>query len=66
PCPPPKGHEEVGVVSLKHLYEVALVKLGDPGVEARGTPLPKLVGSLVGSARSLGLRVVPRWVTPPD
>ncbi|KAF1592287.1 UNVERIFIED_CONTAM: 39S ribosomal protein L11, mitochondrial, partial [Eudyptes pachyrhynchus] len=60
--PPPPGHEEVGVVSLKHLYEVALVKQRDPAVAARGTPLPALVGSLVGSARSLGLRVVPRWV----
>ncbi|GAB0201990.1 39S ribosomal protein L11, mitochondrial [Grus americana] len=54
------GHEEVGVVSLKHLYEVALAKQRDPALAARGTPLPALVGALVGSARSLGLRVVPR------
>ncbi|XP_072737143.1 large ribosomal subunit protein uL11m isoform X1 [Ciconia boyciana] len=54
------GHEEVGVVSLKHLYEVAVAKQRDPAVAARGTPLPTLVGALVGSARSLGLRVVPR------
>ncbi|KAM9598440.1 LOW QUALITY PROTEIN: large ribosomal subunit protein uL11m [Morphnus guianensis] len=54
------GHEEVGVVSLKHLYEVALAKRRDPALATRGTPLPALVGSLLGSARSLGLRVVPR------
>ncbi|KAM4643623.1 LOW QUALITY PROTEIN: large ribosomal subunit protein uL11m [Amazona ochrocephala] len=54
------GHEEVGVVSLKHLYEVALVKQQDPAVALRGTSLPQLVTALVGSARSLGLRVVPR------
>uniref|UniRef100_A0A8V5GP06 Large ribosomal subunit protein uL11m n=1 Tax=Melopsittacus undulatus TaxID=13146 RepID=A0A8V5GP06_MELUD len=54
------GHEEVGVVSLKHLYEVALVKQQDPAVALRGMSLPQLVTALVGSARSLGLRVVPR------
>ncbi|XP_074991230.1 large ribosomal subunit protein uL11m, partial [Calonectris borealis] len=54
------GHEEVGVLSLKHLYEVALAKQRDPALAARGVPLPALVGALVGSARSLGLRVVPR------
>ncbi|NWH69051.1 RM11 protein, partial [Geococcyx californianus] len=59
-CRPPPGHEEVGVVSLKHLYEVALAKARDPAVVARGTPLPTLLGALVGTARSLGLRVVPR------
>ncbi|NXV98522.1 RM11 protein, partial [Calonectris borealis] len=58
----PPGHEEVGVLSLKHLYEVALAKQRDPALAARGVPLPALVGALVGSARSLGLRVVPRWV----
>ncbi|NXF75148.1 RM11 protein, partial [Sclerurus mexicanus] len=57
---PPQGHEAVGVVSLKHLYEVAVAKQKDPSVALRGTPLPALVGSLVGSARSLGLQVVPR------
>ncbi|NXS06529.1 RM11 protein, partial [Neodrepanis coruscans] len=58
------GHDPVGVVSLAQLYEVAVAKQRDPWVGVRGTPLPALVGSLVGSARSLGLAVVPRWVTP--
>lgn len=60
----PPGHDPVGVVSLAQLFEVAVAKQKDPGVAARGTPLPALVGSLVGSARSLGLHVVPRWETP--
>uniref|UniRef100_A0A672V6S4 Large ribosomal subunit protein uL11m n=1 Tax=Strigops habroptila TaxID=2489341 RepID=A0A672V6S4_STRHB len=50
--------ESGGVVSLKHLYEVALVKQKDPAVALRGMSLPQLVTALVGSARSLGLRVV--------
>ncbi|KAM4754383.1 large ribosomal subunit protein uL11m-like isoform 3-T3 [Cyanocitta cristata] len=53
------GHDPVGVVSLAQLFEVAVAKQRDPGLTARGTPLPALVGSLVGSARSLGLHVVP-------
>ncbi|NXG00993.1 RM11 protein, partial [Sakesphorus luctuosus] len=57
PCP---GHEAIGVVSLAQLYEVALAKQKDPVLALRGTTLPALVGSLVGSARSLGLHVVPR------
>ncbi|XP_014118136.1 PREDICTED: 39S ribosomal protein L11, mitochondrial [Pseudopodoces humilis] len=49
----------VGVVSLAQLFEVAVAKQRDPAVATRGTPLPALVGSLVGSAHSLGLHVVP-------
>ncbi|NWV72642.1 RM11 protein, partial [Dasyornis broadbenti] len=61
PNPPtPPGHDPVGVVSLAQLFEVALAKQKDPEVTARGTPLPALVRCLVGSARSLGLHVVPR------
>ncbi|NWW42071.1 RM11 protein, partial [Panurus biarmicus] len=52
------GHEPAGVVSLAQLFEVAVAKQRDPVVATRGTPLPALVGSLVGSARSLGLQVV--------
>ncbi|NXV55817.1 RM11 protein, partial [Molothrus ater] len=57
---PPPGHEPAGVVSLAQLFEVAVAKQRDPVVATRGTALPALVGSLVGSARSLGLLVVPR------
>ncbi|XP_067173292.1 large ribosomal subunit protein uL11m [Apteryx mantelli] len=54
------GHEVAGLVSLKHLYEVAAAKRRDPAPALRDLPLRVLVGALVGSARSLGLRVVPR------
>ncbi|KAM4880054.1 large ribosomal subunit protein uL11m isoform 2-T2 [Sylvia borin] len=57
------GHEPAGVVSLAQLFEVAVAKQKDPAVAARGTALPALLGSLLGSARSLGLLVLPR-VTP--
>ncbi|XP_077645743.1 large ribosomal subunit protein uL11m [Lonchura striata] len=57
------GHEPAGLLSLAQLFEVAVAKQRDPALAARGTPLPALLGSLLGSARSLGLRVVPR-LTP--
>ncbi|XP_066064207.1 large ribosomal subunit protein uL11m [Chamaea fasciata] len=57
------GHEPAGIVSLAQLFEVAVAKQRDPAVTARGTALPALLRSLLGSARSLGLLVVPR-VTP--
>uniref|UniRef100_A0A674H609 Large ribosomal subunit protein uL11m n=1 Tax=Taeniopygia guttata TaxID=59729 RepID=A0A674H609_TAEGU len=60
------GHEPAGLVSLAQLFEVAVAKQRDPAVAARGTPLPSLLGSVLGSARSLGLLVVPRWDTAPQ
>uniref|UniRef100_A0A674GSE9 Large ribosomal subunit protein uL11m n=1 Tax=Taeniopygia guttata TaxID=59729 RepID=A0A674GSE9_TAEGU len=54
------GHEPAGLVSLAQLFEVAVAKQRDPAVAARGTSLPALLGSVLGSARSLGLLVVPR------
>ncbi|RLV82915.1 hypothetical protein DV515_00016512 [Chloebia gouldiae] len=57
---PAPGHEPAGLVSLAQLFEVAVAKQRDPAVATRGTPLPTLLGSVLGSARSLGLLVVPR------
>ncbi|XP_056366420.1 39S ribosomal protein L11, mitochondrial [Oenanthe melanoleuca] len=57
------GHAPAGLVSLAQLFEVALAKQRDPALRARGTALPALLRSLLGSARSLGLLVVPR-LTP--
>ncbi|XP_025068177.1 39S ribosomal protein L11, mitochondrial, partial [Alligator sinensis] len=54
------GHEEAGLVSLAQLYEIAQVKIEDPGFKLRGKGLEDVVRSLMGSARSLGLRVVPQ------
>lgn len=48
------------MVSLSQLYEIAQVKIEDPGFKLRGKGLEDVVRSLLGSARSLGLRVVPR------
>ncbi|XP_034955178.1 large ribosomal subunit protein uL11m [Zootoca vivipara] len=52
------GHEVAGMVTLKHLYEIALVKSQDPNFVLRDTPLEKVVLSLMGTARSLGIKVV--------
>lgn len=50
------GHELVGTVSLKHIYEIAKVKQRDtPDV-----PLESLCKSLLRSCRSMGVRVVPK------
>ncbi|KAJ7307463.1 hypothetical protein JRQ81_009484 [Phrynocephalus forsythii] len=52
------GLEVAGMVTLKHLYEIALVKSQDPCFVLRDMPLEKVVKSLMGSARSLGIKVV--------
>lgn len=50
------GHEEAGVLSLKHLYEIALVKQRDmPNV-----PLRAICTSLLRVCQSMGVRVVAR------
>lgn len=50
------GHEVAGTVSLKHLYEIGLVKQRDmPNV-----PLKSIVTSLLHTCKSMGVRVVPR------
>lgn len=46
------------MVTLKQLYEIALVKSQDPCFVLRDMPLEKVICSLMGSARSLGLKVV--------
>ncbi|GIL71604.1 hypothetical protein Vretifemale_2135 [Volvox reticuliferus] len=50
------GHEIVGTISLKHLYEIGRVKQRDmPNV-----PLQSIVTSLLHTCRSMGVRVVAR------
>ncbi|GLC34144.1 54S ribosomal protein L11, mitochondrial [Pleodorina starrii] len=50
------GHEVAATISLKHLYEIGLVKQRDmPNV-----PLQSIVTSLLHTCRSMGVRVVPR------
>uniref|UniRef100_A0A8C8VEY0 Large ribosomal subunit protein uL11m n=1 Tax=Pelusios castaneus TaxID=367368 RepID=A0A8C8VEY0_9SAUR len=52
------GHEVAGIVTLKHLYEIALVKSKNPNFVVRDTSLEKVVKSLIGTARTLGIQVV--------
>nr|XP_020671681.1 39S ribosomal protein L11, mitochondrial isoform X2 [Pogona vitticeps] len=52
------GLEVAGMVTLKHLYEIALVKSQDPCFVLRDMPLEKVINSLIGTARSIGIKVV--------
>ena len=51
------GHEQAGRVSLKHVYEIAKIKKQDPNLNA--LPLSMICSQIVGSARSMGIQVVP-------
>ncbi len=50
------GQKEVGTVSLRHVYEIAKVKQQDELLDF--IDLPSLSKSIIGTARSMGLRVV--------
>lgn len=52
------GHEVAGMLTLKQLYEIALVKSKDESFILRDMPLIEVVKCLYGSARSLGIKVV--------
>ncbi|OQR93227.1 50S ribosomal protein L11 [Achlya hypogyna] len=50
------GQKEVGTVSLRHIYEIAKVKQQDELLDY--IELESLCKSIIGSAKSMGLRVV--------
>lgn len=50
------GHEVVGKISLKHVYEIALVKQ----LDLPSMPLKSICKSIIGSCRSMGVAVVAR------
>ncbi|XP_061690759.1 39S ribosomal protein L11, mitochondrial [Syngnathoides biaculeatus] len=52
------GHETAGMVSVRAVYEIAQVKAQDECFKIRNTSLQNVVKSIVGSARSLGIKVV--------
>ncbi|XP_063801163.1 large ribosomal subunit protein uL11m [Pseudophryne corroboree] len=52
------GKEVAGMVTLKQLYEIAVVKSQDEAFVLRDMPLIEVVKSIIGSARSLGIQVV--------
>ena len=49
------GHEEAGSISVKHVYEIALVKAKDPAFE--GVPLQSVCRCIAASARSMGISI---------
>jgi large subunit ribosomal protein L11 len=51
------GHEILATISLKHVYEIAKIKSVDEHM--KHLPLESIARMVVGSARSLGVQVVP-------
>ncbi|KAJ0425533.1 ribosomal protein L11, N-terminal domain-containing protein [Aspergillus carlsbadensis] len=51
------GHETVGTVSLKHVYEIAKIKQSETRLS--GLNLEGLCKSVVAQAKSAGIKVVP-------
>ncbi|KAF8076202.1 mitochondrial 54S ribosomal protein YmL19 [Lyophyllum atratum] len=51
------GHEITGTLSLKHVYEIAKIKSTDEHM--KHLPLESIARMVVGSARSLGVQVIP-------
>lgn len=49
------GTESVGSVSLKHVYEIALIKKGD--ARHKDMPLEDVCKSVIGVAKSMGIEV---------
>jgi len=52
------GHEKVGRVTVKHVYEIAKLKMEDVEKKGARMTLQTLAKSIVGSARSMGIEVV--------
>lgn len=53
-----EGHETAGIVSVRTVYEIAQVKAKDDCFKMRNSSLETIVKSIVGSAQSLGIKVV--------
>uniref|UniRef100_H3AA50 Large ribosomal subunit protein uL11m n=1 Tax=Latimeria chalumnae TaxID=7897 RepID=H3AA50_LATCH len=51
-------HEVAGMVTVKHIYEIAQVKIKDESFTIRNMSLEDVAKSIIGSARSLGIKVV--------
>jgi len=51
------GHEFIATISLKHVYEIAKIKATDANMKT--LPLESIARMIVGSAKSLGVKVVP-------
>ncbi|KAL2864681.1 mitochondrial 54S ribosomal protein uL11m [Aspergillus lucknowensis] len=51
------GHETIGTVSLKHIYEIARIKQSETRLS--GLSLEGLCKSVISQAKSAGIKVVP-------
>lgn len=51
------GKEIIGEISLKHVYHIAKIKHSE--LRLSGLSLEGLCRSVIGQARSIGVRVVP-------
>ena len=51
------GHESVGEVSLKHIYELAKIKQSE--LRLAGFTLRALSKSIISTAKAAGIKVVP-------
>jgi large subunit ribosomal protein L11 len=51
------GHEVTGTISLKHIYEIARIKATDEHM--KHLRLEAIARTVIGTARSLGIQVVP-------
>ncbi|XP_072519770.1 large ribosomal subunit protein uL11m [Salminus brasiliensis] len=52
------GHEIAGMVSVRAVYEIAQVKAQDECFQLRDASLQTVVKSIIGSAKSLGIKIV--------
>ncbi|XP_061756242.1 39S ribosomal protein L11, mitochondrial [Nerophis ophidion] len=52
------GHETAGMVTLRAVYEIAQIKSQDDCFEIRNTSMENVVKSIIGSAKSLGIKIV--------
>ena len=51
------GHETVGTISLKHVYEIAKIKQSEERLS--GISLEGLCKSIIGQAKSVGVAIQP-------
>ncbi|XP_061900269.1 39S ribosomal protein L11, mitochondrial [Entelurus aequoreus] len=52
------GHETAGMVTLRAVYEIAQVKAEDECFKIRNTSMENVVKSIIGSAKTLGIKIV--------
>ncbi|XP_051514345.1 39S ribosomal protein L11, mitochondrial-like isoform X2 [Myxocyprinus asiaticus] len=52
------GHEMAGMVSVRTIYEIARVKSQDDSFKLQDASMQTVVKSIIGSARSLGIKVI--------